>query len=561
MFATPNKKLKSLKAMSFLSTETNNLKENIINKIKTRALIRNNTFFESKKIKPLDLSEEKNVKNKNNKENKKSKIYNLREININNSFYSNSNKYQNNISNLVTRGNSSVDLNYISKNTFSRKKSSKNSINFLDRLKLKTTKVLGLKLYEQFEEDKRKIKKNISNNDIIKINNNSFDDHNFMINDFNNLSIIKKQKNKKKRNFQYSLKQLIKLNPYHYVSTRVRYNNAIEMEKISEKLSKVNSVKPNQKTTSKLHFFKNNFNKKVNTKLLKGVKVQFNNNLSYKGGLVWRILSKLQKNNVPSEFRQICKFQGYSELWKYYGMLIEKLILNYPLFKWFLEKEKLMSEDVFKEYLQCLKMDIVVEESFPRKVFLLFDDSGDGKINIKDFFFIMKLTSSTSDIDKLNFFMKLFEDVNRTDNQLCINVLEMFEIMKKIINHSGWRKIKMNLLKNFRKEFNDDKVIDKEFYITKDQMINFFINNKLINKLIDNFKRDYKYAYINYNEKVNNIFFNTVRTVKKFINEQNEVSSICGPKVMHYEKVLDAIEIKDKQRLKINEYNDYIENE
>ena len=73
----------------------------------------------------------------------------------------------------------------------------------------------------------------------------------------------------------------MKLNPYHYVSTRVRYNNAVEMEKISEKLSNVNSVKPNQKT---------DLNKKVNTKLLKTVKDQFNNNLSYKSGLIWRIL-------------------------------------------------------------------------------------------------------------------------------------------------------------------------------------------------------------------------------------------------------------------------------
>ena len=582
MSATPNKRLKSLRTMTFLNTEPNSLlfKNNSKGKIiskeikkENRSLIRNNTFFETKKIKQLDLSEAKNIQNNyNNKyiENKKLKIYDLRKINNSNS---NSKICQNNISNLRTQGNSATDINDISKNTFSEKKNktfiSKNSINFLDRLKLKTTKVLGLKLYEQFEEDKRKINKNIFNNEVIKINNNSYDDNkiekenefleHFMINDYKNMSIIKKNKNKKNRNIQYSLKQLMKLNPYHYVSTRVRYNNAVEMEKISEKLSNVNSVKPNQKTTSKLHFFKNDFNKKVNTKLLKTVKVQFNNNLSYKGGLVWRILSKLQKNGINSEFRQICKFQGYTELWTYYRMLLEKLILNYPLFKWFLEKETFMEEDVFKEYLQCLKMDIVIDESFPRKVFLIFDDTGEGKINTKDFFFIMKLTSSTSDIDKLKFFMKLFEDVNKSDVPLCINVLEMFEVMKKIISFSSKRKIKMNLLKNLRKEFNDDKVIDKSFYITKDQMINFLINNKLINKIIDNFKRDYKYAYINYNEKINNIFFNTVKTVKKFINEQNEVTSICRQDIINYEKVLDAIEQKDERKAKINEYKNYIE--
>ena len=80
----------------------------------------------------------------------------------------------------------------------------------MDRLKLKSIKVLGLKLYEQFEEDKRKINKNIINNEVKRINNNSYDDNkiekenefleNFMIKDYKNMSVIKKYKNKKNRN-------------------------------------------------------------------------------------------------------------------------------------------------------------------------------------------------------------------------------------------------------------------------------------------------------------------------------------------------------------------------
>ena len=332
------------------------------------------------------------------------------------------------------------------------------------------------------------------------------------------------------------------------------------MEKISEKLSNVNSVKPNQVSTFQNNFFKNSY-KKINTKVVKTVRVRFNKNLSYKGGLVWRILTKLQKNNVPSEFRQACKFQGYSELWKYYGMLIEKLILNYPTFKWFLEKETLMNEDVFYEYLQCLKIDLYIDSSFPRKVYLLFDDSGEGKINIKNFFFIMKLTSSsTSDIDKLNFFMKLFEDVNKKNMELCINVLEIYEILKNLIDYKEWRKIKINLIKNLRKEFNDDKVIGKDFYVSKNQMINFLLNNKLIKKLMDNFKKEYNYAYINYNEKINSIFFNTVKNVRKFLNEQKEVNTICNHIVNNYEKILESVEDKRKKIEKLNELNEYIEN-
>ena len=87
------------------------------------------------------------------------------------------------------------------------------------------------------------------------------------------------------------IQQLMKFNPYHYVSTRVRYNDAVEMKVISEKLSDVNSVKRNQVSTYQNNFFKN---KKINTKIIKTFKVNFNKNLSYKGGLIWRILNKLR---------------------------------------------------------------------------------------------------------------------------------------------------------------------------------------------------------------------------------------------------------------------------
>ena len=566
------RKLKTMKSMARLNTKSDYFfPEHYINKkqkttIKKAKIFlnRTNTFWEKEIINPTEISNNNQI-NYNIKpiKHRTSIVTNIKRQ-MNNK---NSNSYfLNNISNLKTQGNSAININNISEKTASdniiEKNHSKNSINFKDRLKLKAIKVLGLKLYEQFEEDKRKIKSvsknNISDNNLIRINNSfdNTDDEDKKNSILDNIIIPKKKKYKNKRNVPYSLKQLIQLNPYHYVSTRVRYNNAIAMEKISEKLSNVNSVKPNQKITSKNNFFKNNLNQKI----IKTVKVQFNNNLSYLGGLIWRILSKLQKNNVGSEFREICKFQGYTELWKYYGMLIEKLILNYPIFKWFLEKEKLMGEAVFKEYLQCLKIDINNDESFPRKVFLIFDDYGEGKINIKLFFFVMKLTSSTSDIDKLNFFMKLFEDVNRKDMELCINVLEMFDILKKIINYNGWEKIKNNLLKNIKKELNNDKILSKDNYISKNKMVNFFLNNKLYNKIIKNFMREYKYAYINYNEKINSIFFNTVRNVKKFLNEQNEVTTnVCSHMVNNYEKILEIVESKNEKKEQLNEINNYIE--
>ena len=50
-----------------------------------------------------------------------------------------------------------------------------------------------------------------------------------------------------------------------------------------------------------------------------------------------------------------------------------------------------------------------------------------------------------------------------------------------------------------------------------------------------------------------------MKTVKKFINEQNEVTSICGQDIINYEKILDAIGQKNELKAKINEYKNYIE--
>ena len=169
---------------SFLSLNLNlnkelsqhNLKENIVLKeIKNKkrsSLTYAKNLYKEKKIKQLEISLPENIQNKiinkqtNNIFTKKNIVEKILTT-------SNSNLFSN-ISNLKTRRNSALNITNISQNTTSDnikdKNRSKNYINFKDRLKLKNTKVLGLKLYEQFEEDKRKnISRNKSNDKIIKV--------------------------------------------------------------------------------------------------------------------------------------------------------------------------------------------------------------------------------------------------------------------------------------------------------------------------------------------------------------------------------------------------------
>jgi hypothetical protein len=88
----------------------------------------------------------------------------------------------NNFSNLITQGNSfnSGIMSNFSKNENSEKKTKKkatpvkNYINFVDRQRLKTSKLLGLKLYEQFEEEQREKDKKFRRNYSQSNTNNNF---------------------------------------------------------------------------------------------------------------------------------------------------------------------------------------------------------------------------------------------------------------------------------------------------------------------------------------------------------------------------------------------------
>lgn len=459
----------------------------------------------------------------------------------------------------------------------------KNTISFVDRKKIKKLNKSTLKLYEIYLQRNNQALRAEESPD----KNISFLNKNYYISDeldnFNNIrrlstdssSIVtnkglnQNHKNKIKKNLKkfnterkYGLKQLINLNPYHYVSSKVRYCNSVEMKNISEKLSTVNGATFNRKATSKLLFFKNEKNNIRKNKVINSFSVAMNDNLSFKGEFVWRILAKINKANSYSSFYNACKYKGYYELWKYYSVLIEQLLVKYIEFKWFLEKNKYIQEDVFKEFLTCIKIENKKDNSFSNKVFLLFDDDCTGQINIKVFLFIMELISkSSNNIEKINFCTELFTDIKLINENKCINVIEFSEIFKKIIDSPNYKREIKTLYDILKKEFNEGQKIENILFISKKQLFNFLLNNKFIQKIIQTFKSQYKHANILYNEEINGSFNSTVRTVKKFLNEQNEVIKMSINECDRLEYVLKAMEKKGKLKNRIfNLENDFHNN-
>jgi len=450
---------------------------------------------------------------------------------------------------------------------------SRNAINFMDRNRLKATKTINLKLFQKFEEESSKIKENNSkkNEDQINLdsplntnknikellNKEKYEDNNSInLNSLNvNESKIKQFKNKgksktlNKTKIKYSLKKLMEMNPYHLVPKDVRFGDLIEIKKISEQLSHVNGVVQSRAATSQKHFFRNDINfvdnkiSNFNSKIINSVTVTYSNNYSWqKGELVWRILKKMKTISGSSSFRQACLFKGYSELWKYYSMVIEKMLVNYSIYKWFITKEKYMAKEVFIEFIQYMDIKINENKLFPEKVFLLFDTTRSGKINIKIFYFIMEITSnSSSELDIINFLLELCEDKQKI-NYCCI--LEFQEIIKSIILYDNNQKnynILHDILKN---EFYSKDKQEQNICIPKEKLLNFLLDNEIIRKLISLFRKEYKNAYNIYNEEVNSSFNSTIRNVKKFLNEQNEIACLCNHEIKNYENILKSIQSK-----------------
>ena len=584
-----------------INIKTKSLSKFFLNNKKSLFIPSNNNKNEKTLASTLDIKSSRSKKNKNHFPNM---IY---------PYISHTNHYSNNSSiskkqsqlNTISIHNKSNKMKTIDNSSSNSKylpKKNTNYINFVDRNKIRNTDLISMKLFDDYVEDLKMSRSNSKSNNLglkrrdtflyqdIKTN---IRDENYYKNNSNYLSMKSNFSNdiKKKKNYnnkflfdnyliqeenelkdvmkKMSLHQLMELNPYHAVSKNVKYSNSIEMKKISEKLGNIHGASFNIKAKSQRHFFRGqsykNKNDKRNRRVINSFQVTFNTNLTHRGGLVWRILNKfkLRNINILSSFRQACKFKAYLELWKYHSMVIEKLLVNYEEFKWFYEKEKLMKEEVFNEFLECKKLQEEVKEeiTFCNKVYLAFDELGTGEINLKVFFLIMEITSkSNNNLEKLNFITSLVEDYYLRNEEKSVNIFDMYELFKSLILFENAQKDIKYLYEAIKTELNNGEKLENNIYVKSNDVYNFLLNNKIIHKIIQGFKTQYKFADINYIDEVNSSFNSTVRNVKKFLNEQKEV--LCDNENNYYkfEQILKSIQNKNNKKEKTKNIEEEFEN-
>ena len=464
--------------------------------------------------------------------------------NQNNSFR---NKSQRNSKYFIQLKISNNNSSYVDKNSNTKRNSdlklnkmfNKNLINFDERMKIKKlNKIKVLRLYglyfqrrsqklrldeliplnstfsnQKYETDERYFLKNYNNNNYSA--NNSFSN-------YSKIDKNEKIKKRKKPKRSHTLNELMLLNPYHLISGKVKYSNPGEMEKISEKLKELNSSKVNNiQLENKTYFFKNS-NMKNNKigKLINTSYVQLNEKILYESDFIWRILSIIKKVRYYSPFYISCLLKGYYELWKNHSILLEQLLVKYPIYKWFFEKNNYMKEEVLDEFISCLKIDLKNDKSFSKKLVLLFGENN--LINLKKFFLIMELTATNDEFkEKVKFIAELLADIKLKDEVNCINLVEAFYLINNIFNSSNYRKDIKYFNDILNKEFNDGKKIDKDIYISKKMMNELFLSNKFLQKKIREFVFKFENADKIFDEQINLHFNSNLRKLNEIFAGKN----------------------------------------
>ena len=450
-----------------------------------------------------------------------------------------------------------------------------NRISFIDRnmirkLQFKTNKLDSNdndKYLNQYLDDKE-----LSNKTLITPKDKSQELLNYLkeIKEHENENSLNKKKRKKKytSNVKYRLRDLMVLNPYHYVPKSVMFSTSINRNLISRKLNTGKNISNyNNEKTNNINYSlpskKINYKNSKNRKVFESSSILFFDKNFKRDELIWRLISKINPSKGVSSFKQAVKYEAISKVWKVHSLIIEKLLVNYTKFKWFLEREKYINENVFLELISLLKLNKNGGIDFTNKIFLIFDE-GNGNIKVKDVFFFMNITSDlNSPIDKINFIVNLFENYNRIGREKSVNIEEIYEYFKCIIGYENYRRDYKKLIDHVKNEFLFGRNITEnaeENYFEKKRIHEFLSHNDFIQLIIKKFYRNYSIAHKLYNEELINVFNGTMRNYKRMLNI-HDIIEYCHKDIENLEQELYSIEQKSIIQNQLKDFINYLNEE
>ena len=163
----------------------------------------------------------------------------------------------------------------------------------------------------------------------------------------------------------------------------------------------------------------------------------------------------------------------------------------------------------------------------------------------------------------MNFLVNLFEDYNRINKKKSVNIEEIPDNFKVILNHESYRKDLKRLFENLKNEFFKGKKFNSNpelNYVEKDRVLKFLLENESVKIILKKFYRDYSRAHMLYNDEIMNEFYATMRNSKRMLNIHDMVE-LCNADYIKLEKDLIAIENKMNIESQITEFENFIKEE
>ncbi len=431
-----------------------------------------------------------------------------------------STKKQNSFYQQFNFNNNTKDMNSINQfsttTTFDDKTSFNKTYN-----KAKNLKNENALTFEDRNLIKQKTRKYAQFSPLYKNNNkdNETDSYQYLLNKENQL--YKTSKNKFKK-VKYSLKELIKLDPYHLLNTGVKDQIQFFMKKVD------NYKRPNignNIKTSEGHFLRVLENK---TLLLKTIKDNT------------EMIKKLMKSkhNTYMEFEYIIKWEGISHLWKKHLVIINTLLAHFDEHLWFINKNEFITMNQFNEFLHLI-MKIASSKNdyscFVEDVFYLF--SYDKKTtNMKKLYSTFIITNNNMLYDdKINFLCNIWE--NNQSGEIIVKDL-LYYIKNNLKIKSDYSKIFSYFNQNHHIDYHILKKDVYDIFISEMKVRNYFERNCQIN--YEKIEKEFEdIVYENYVNHMNSLGYNM---------SNHDVKIRCLRDIEHFDKILQIIDDKNETK-------------
>lgn len=321
------------------------------------------------------------------------------------------------------------------------------------------------------------------------------------------------------RNVKIPLKELIKMNPYHYVS--------VSLKDTIDKYTRLNAhhSQPNIRNAIKSH---HGTITKPCSQCTFYIKKE-----SPKSNLIKRLIKiNIQKNEfMSSNFKMAIKWEGICQLWNNHIVVLEKLIKSYREYKWFLDKEPLITMGALKEFLHLVNIED--NNNFCDDVFSLFEK--EEKIDIKEFFQSVIIVSDNSYEKKSKFIVDVWEN-NQTG-------FISFKVISRLLKFACHSKKDYDAIIHKIKE-----VVEDLEMIPKSKVLKVMLYDGKVRLLLErnlNFSKERINAI--FKDEIMNVINGNIRSWQYNMSD-HDIQMFCKGEVNSLERLLMILDTNDKMK-------------